>query len=73
MPIASDALSLFSNFYLDGEAAFMDGGNLDQNPYVPGDEAAEAWRAGWLAASRASTVLAGGASFAGGAGFARWG
>jgi hypothetical protein len=34
----------------------MEGDPLDQNPYLGGDEAAEAWRAGWLAASRAALV-----------------
>jgi hypothetical protein len=58
--MATDVHSLFSNFYLDGEGAFMDGVALDQNPYVTGDDAAAAWRAGWLAASHAAaTVMAG--------------
>jgi hypothetical protein len=48
MPIAS-------HFYLDGEAAFMDGAPLDQNPYMANDEAAKEWRAGWLTAS--NTVM----------------
>jgi hypothetical protein len=43
MPIAS-------HFYLDGEAAFIDGAPLDQNPYMADDEAAKEWRAGWLTA-----------------------
>jgi hypothetical protein len=47
MPI----VSRFSNFYLDGEVAFMDGAALDHNPYAARDEAAEEWRAGWLTAS----------------------
>jgi hypothetical protein len=50
MPI----VSRFSNFYLDGEVAFMDGAALDHNPYVAQDEAAEEWRAGWLTASYAA-------------------
>ena len=35
-----------SHFYLDGEAAFMEGEPLDPNPYAADDEAAEDWRAG---------------------------
>jgi hypothetical protein len=65
MPIASDASSIFSNFYMDGELAFMDGDSLDQNPYPGSDEGAEAWRAGWLAASRAATILGEPAPFTG--------
>lgn len=49
--------SIFSHFYLDGEAAFMDGDALERNPYVEGDEAAAAWSAGWLAASRAASLV----------------
>jgi hypothetical protein len=71
MPIASDASRIFSNFYMDGELAFMDGDPLDQNPYLGGDEAAEAWRAGWLAASRAATIVAEAAPGAGGGIWAR--
>jgi hypothetical protein len=68
MRIGSEAYSLFSNFYLDGEAAFMDSISLDENPYVAGDDAAAAWRAGWLAASQAATMVVGsGAVAAGGA------
>ncbi len=52
MPMATDVHSLFSNFYLDGEGAFMDGVALDQNPYVTGDDAAAASHA-------AATVMAG--------------
>jgi hypothetical protein len=54
---ARDMSSLFSNFYLDGEAAFMDGASLDQNPYRMGDDAATGWRAGWLAASHAASMV----------------
>jgi hypothetical protein len=57
MPIATSLSSLFSNFYLDGEAAFMDGVSLDQNPYATGDDAAAAWQAGWLVASHAATTV----------------
>jgi hypothetical protein len=57
MAMATNLSSLFSNFYLDGEAAFMDGVSIDQNPYMPGDEAAAAWQAGWLTASHAATVV----------------
>ena len=46
----------FSHFYLDGELAFMDGAALDENPYEPG-EAADAWRAGWLAANYAAVSV----------------
>jgi hypothetical protein len=58
MQLAADTSSLFSNFYLDGEAAFMDGVSIDQNPYAMGDDAATAWHAGWLAASHAATMAA---------------
>jgi hypothetical protein len=57
MRFATDVSSLFSNFYLDGEAAFMDGVSLDGNPYMVGDDAAAAWQAGWLAASYAATAV----------------
>jgi hypothetical protein len=57
MPIASVVPPHVSNFYMDGEAAFIDGDTLDHNPYLPGDEAAAAWRAGWLAASSTATIL----------------
>jgi hypothetical protein len=59
MQIGSEAFPLFSNFYLDGEAAFVDSIALDENPYVVGDDAAVAWRAGWLAASHAATIAVG--------------
>jgi hypothetical protein len=55
--VAADVSSRFSNFYLDGEAAFMNGDSLDQNPYVTGDEAAAAWQAGWLAACHVATTV----------------
>ena len=42
-----------SHFYMDGEIAFADGDAIDRNPYEDG-EACEAWRAGWLHASRSS-------------------
>ncbi len=71
MPTPSHSTTFLSNFYMDGEAAFMDGDPLDHNPYLTGDEAAEAWRAGWLAASRAATIMAAGAPF-GRAGEADW-
>jgi hypothetical protein len=58
MQLAADMSSLFSNFYLDGEAAFMDGVSIDGNPYAAGDDAATAWHAGWLAASHAATMAA---------------
>jgi hypothetical protein len=57
MQVAADVSSLFSNFYLDGEGAFMDGLALDQNPYMTGDDAAASWQAGWLAASHAATTV----------------
>jgi hypothetical protein len=54
MPIAS-------HFYLDGEAAFMDGAPLDQNPYrnpyMADEDAAMEWRAGWLTASHAGKSI----------------
>ena len=68
MLIGSEAYPLFSNFYLDGEAAFMDSISLDENPYVTGDDAAAAWRAGWLAASHAATIVAGSGALAAGGG-----
>ncbi len=43
----------FSHFSYVGEMAFMDGAALDENPYEDG-EAADSWRAGWLAASYAA-------------------
>jgi hypothetical protein len=58
MQLAADTSSLFSNFYLDGEAAFMDGVSIDENPYWMGDDAARSWQAGWLAASHAATTAA---------------
>ena len=57
MRALADASTFFSNFYLDGEAAFMTGLSLDQNPYAAGDDAAASWQAGWLAASYAATVV----------------
>jgi hypothetical protein len=54
---ATDVSALFSNFYLDGEAAFMSGVSIDQNPYIMGDDAAADWQAGWLAASYAATMV----------------
>jgi hypothetical protein len=57
MSIAPDFSSDFSHFYLDGEAAFMDGLSLDENPYARGDDAATGWQAGWLAASYAATAV----------------
>jgi hypothetical protein len=57
MRSATDVSALFSNFYLDGEAAFMDGVSIDQNPYLTGDDAGADWQAGWLAASYAATVV----------------
>lgn len=46
-----------SHFYLNGEAAFMEGEPLALNPYAADDEAAEEWRAGWLAASYAAIAV----------------
>ncbi|MBW4024212.1 MAG: hypothetical protein HIU92_13975 [Proteobacteria bacterium] len=56
MTVASDVSLVFSHFYLDGEAAFMDGDALERNPYAAGDRAADAWRAGWLAASHTASI-----------------
>ena len=56
MRISAGMSPYFSNFYLDGETAFMDGASLDQNPYMTGDDAAASWQAGWMAACHAATV-----------------
>jgi hypothetical protein len=50
MPSRHQAFS--SHFYMDGEIAFSEGEAIDRNPYHGADEAFEAWRAGWLDASR---------------------
>jgi hypothetical protein len=57
MRSATDVSALFSNFYLDGEAAFMNGVSIAHNPYATGDDAAADWQAGWLAASYAATMV----------------
>jgi hypothetical protein len=41
-----------SHFFIDGETAFIEGQALDANPYAYGNDAFDAWRAGWLDASR---------------------
>jgi hypothetical protein len=46
--------SHLTHFHMDGEAAFMDGLSIDQNPYGRYDDAAEAWQGGWMAAYAAS-------------------